>query len=113
LCTNDQLTEAQEIVHLYSPFESIPVSSITSQGIDELRSGIMTMLHGPPIKISVIPPDDDGGMGLVELVARVHREALVIEVKIDSKSTRIYGWMGKANIARLTKDHPGQIQISI
>ena len=113
LCTNDQLTEAKEIVHFYSPFESIPVSSITSQGIDELRSGIMTMLHGPPIKISVIPPDDDEGMGLVKLVARVHREALVIEVKTDSKSTRIYGWMGKANIARLIKDHPSQIQISI
>jgi hypothetical protein len=73
----------------------------------------MTMLHGPPIKISVIPPDDDEGMGLVKLVARVHREALVIEVKTDSKSTRIYGWMGKANIARLIKDHPSQIQISI
>ena len=113
LCTTDQLNEAKEIVHYYSPFESILVSSVTGHGIDELRSGIMTMLHGPPINISVIPPIDEDGAALVELVARVYREALVIEVEVAPESTKISGWMGKANIARLTKDHPQQIQISI
>ncbi len=112
LCTTDQLNEAKEIVHYYSPFESILVSSVTGHGIDELRSGIMTMLHGPPINISVIPPIDEDGAALVELVARVYREALVIEVEVAPESTKISGWMGKANIARLTKDHPQQIQIS-
>jgi uncharacterized protein YqiB (DUF1249 family) len=71
------------------------------------------MLHGPPINISVIPPIDEDGAALVELVARVYREALVIEVEVAPESTKISGWMGKANIARLTKDHPQQIQISI
>jgi|TARA_B100001996_G_C18668719_1_gene595861 GTP-binding protein HflX len=113
LCTTDQLNEAKEIVHYYSPFESISVSSVTGYGIDELRSGIMTMLHGPPININVIPPIDEDGAALVELVARVYREALVIEVEVEPESTKISGWMGKANIARLTKDHPQQIQISI
>ena len=72
----------------------------------------MTLLHGPPIRISVIPPKNEEQLELVELVARVHREALVIEVEVDSKYTKILGWIGKANLARLTKDHPEQIQIS-
>ena len=112
LCTAEQISEAREIVHFYSPFESISVSSTTGIGIDELRSGIMTLLHGPPIGISVIPPKDEEQLELVELVARVHREALVIEVEVDPKYTKILGWIGKANLARLTKDHPEQIQIS-
>jgi len=37
---------------------------------------------------------------------------LVIEVEENSDYTKISGWMGKANISRLTKDHPIQIQIS-
>jgi len=113
LCTEDQLREAKEIVHFYSSFESASVSSVTGQGIDELRSSIMTMLHGPPIKIKVSPPEDDDGIELVELVSRVYRETLVIEVEVDSNQTKISGWMDKANIARLIKDHPNQIQISI
>ena len=72
----------------------------------------MTMLHGPPIKINVMPPKDEGDVELVELVSRVYREALVIEVEVDSDLTKISGWMDKANIARLTKDYPSQIQIS-
>ena len=113
LCTDEQLREAKEIVHFYSSFESSSVSSVTGQGIDELRARIMTMLHGPPIKINVYPPKDDGDMGLVELLSRVYRETLVIGVEEDSNQTKISGWMDKANIARLMKDHPNQIQISI
>ncbi|MBL6884058.1 MAG: hypothetical protein ISR09_06710, partial [Candidatus Thalassarchaeum sp.] len=112
LCTAEQISEAREIVHFYSPFESISVSSTTGIGIDELRSGIMTLLHGPPIGISVIPPKDEEQLELVELVARVYREALVIEVEVDPEYTKILGWIGKANLARLKKDHPEQIQIS-
>ena len=73
----------------------------------------MTMLHGPPIKINIYAPKDDGDMGLVELVSRVYRETLVIGVEENSNQTKISGWMDKANIARLMKDHPNQIQISI
>jgi len=72
----------------------------------------MTLLHGPPIGIHVIPPKNEEQLELVELVSRVYREALVIEVEVDSEYTKISGWMGKANLARLTKDHPEQIQIS-
>ena len=112
LCTEEHLRDAKEIVHFYSSFESLSVSSVTGQGIDELRSSIMTMLHGPPIKINVMPPKEEGDVELVELVSRVYREALVIEVEVDSDLTKISGWMDKANIARLTKDYPSQIQIS-
>ena len=58
------------------------------------------------------PPQNEEQLELVELLARVYREALVIEVEVDSEYTKISGWMGKANLARLTKDHPEQIQIS-
>lgn len=112
LCTTEQISEAREIVHFYSPFDSVSVSSTTGIGIDELRSEIMTILHGPPIGIRVIPPRNEEQLELVELLARVYREALVIEVEVDSEYTKISGWMGKANLARLTKDHPEQIQIS-
>ena len=112
LCSAEQIIEAEEIVHFYSPFESLSVSSATGQGIDELRSGIMTILHGPPIDISILPPQNEGEIELIELVSRVYREALVIGVEENSEYTKISGWMGKANISRLTKDHPTQIQIS-
>ena len=112
LCSAEQIIEAEEIVHFYSPFESLSVSSATGQGIDELRSGIMTILHGSPIDISIFPPQNEGEIELIELVSRVYREALVIEVEENSEYTKISGWMGKANISRLTKDHPIQIQIS-
>jgi 50S ribosomal subunit-associated GTPase HflX len=112
LCTEEEVLEAKEIVHYYSPFESVAVSAISGQGIDELRSGIMTVLHGPPVIISVNPPQKEGDLELVELIARVHREALVIDVQVNSENTQISGWMGKANMARITKDHPVQIEIN-
>ena len=113
LCSEEQIEEAKEVVHSYSPFKSIAVSSIVGQGINELRSAIMTMLHGPPVKISVNPPQEEGDFELVELIARIYREALVIDVEVNSDNTQISGWMGKANMARITKDHPEQIQINV
>ena len=113
LCSEEQIEEAKEVVHYYSPFKSIAVSSIGGQGINELRSAIMTMLHGPPVKISVNPPQEEGDVELVELIARIYREALVIDVEVNSDNTQISGWMGKANMARITKDHPEQIQIIV
>jgi len=113
LCSEEQIEEAKEVVHSYSPFKSIAVSSIVGQGINELRSAIMTMLHGPPVKISVNPPQEEGDFELVELIARIYREALVIDVEVNSDNTQISGWMGKANMARITKDHPEQIQIIV
>ncbi len=112
ICTDEKILEAKEIVHYYSPFESIAISAISGQGIDELRSGIMTMLHGPPVRISVNPPQKEGDLELVELIARVYREALVIDVEVNSENTLISGWMGKANMARIIKEHPVQIQIN-
>ena len=113
LCSEEQIEEAKEVVHYYSPFKSIALSSIGGQGINELRSAIMTMLHGPPVKISVNPPQEEGDFELVELIARIYREALVIDVEVNSDNTQISGWMGKANMARITKDHPEQIQINV
>ena len=113
LCSEEQIEEAKEVVHYYSPFKSIAVSSIGGQGINELRSAIMTMLHGPPVKISVNPPQEEGDVELVELIARIYREALVIDVEVNPDNTQISGWMGKANMARITKDHPEQIQINV
>ena len=52
------------VVFGYGP-EIIPISG---QGIDELRSGIMTVLHGPPVIISVKPPQKEGDLELVELI---------------------------------------------
>ena len=72
----------------------------------------MTVLHGPPVIISVNPPQKEGDLELVELIARVHREALVINVQVNSENTQISGWMGKANMARITKDHTVQIEIN-
>ena len=72
----------------------------------------MTVLHGPPVIISINPPRNEGDLELVELIARVHREALVIDVQVNSENTQISGWMGKANMARITKDHPVQIEIN-
>ena len=113
ICSTEQIEDAKEIVHYYSPFECIAVSSISGQGINELRSGIMTMLHGPPVKICVSPPREKGDIELVELIARIYREALVIDVEVKSDKTQISGWMGRANMARITKDHPVQIQIDV
>ena len=113
LCSEEQIEEAKEVVHYYSPFKSIAVSSIGGQGINELRSAIMTMLHGPPVKISVNPPQEEGDVELVELIARIYREALIIDVEVNPDNTQISGWMGKANMARITKDHPEQIQINV
>ena len=42
----------------------------------------------------------------------INKETGAILVEVDPKYTRILGWIGKANLARLTKDHPEQIQIS-
>mgnify|MGYP001308999244 CR=1 FL=1 len=113
ICSTEQIEDAKEIVHYYSPFECIAVSSISGQGINELRSGIMTMLHGPPVKIYVFPPREKGDIELVELIARIYRDALVIDVEVKSDKTQISGWMGRANMARITKDHPVQIQIDV
>ena len=113
LCSEEQIEDAKEVVHYYSPFKSIAVSSIGGQGINELRSAIMTMLHGPPVKISVNPPQEEGDVELVELIARIYREALIIDVEVNPDNTQISGWMGKANMARITKDHPEQIQINV
>ncbi|RZD33978.1 MAG: hypothetical protein CXT72_06960 [Methanobacteriota archaeon] len=58
LCTAEQLQEAKEIVHYYSPFEAIPVSVISGGGIEELRSAILTQLHGPPVQVNIIHPEE-------------------------------------------------------
>ena len=52
------------------------------------------MLHGPPVKISVNPPQEEGDVELVELIARIYREALVIDVEVNSDNTPFQvGWV--------------------
>ena len=112
LCTAEQLQEAKEIVHHYSPFEVIPVSTMSGGGIEELRSAILTQLHGPPVQVNIIHPEESSEIELAALVARVHRDALVIDIEVDKELTKIYGWIDIASQSRLTKEFPTQINIS-
>ena len=112
LCTAEQLQEAKEIVHHYSPFEVIPVSTMSGEGIEQLRSVILTQLHGPPVQVNIIHPEESSEIELAALVARVHRDALVIDIEVDKELTKIYGWIDIASQSRLTKEFPTQINIS-
>ena len=112
LCTAEQLQEAKEIVHYYSPFEVIPVSTMSGGGIEELRSAILTQLHGPPVQVNIIHPEESSEIELAALVARVHRDALVIDIEVEKEQTKIYGWIDIASQSRLTKEFPTQINIT-
>ena len=112
LCTAEQLQEAKEIVHHYSPFEVIPVSTMSGGGIEELRSAILTQLHGPPVQVNIIHPEESSEIELAALVARVHRDALVIDIEVEKELTKIYGWIDIASQSRLTKEFPTQINIT-
>ena len=112
LCTAEQLQEAKEIVHYYSPFEAIPVSTMSGGGIEELRSVILTQLHGPPVQVNIIHPEESSEIELAALVARVHRDALVIDIEVEKELTKIYGWIDIASQSRLTKEFPTQINIT-
>lgn len=112
LCTAEQLQEAKEIVHYYSPFEVIPVSTMSGGGIEELRSAILTQLHGPPVQVNIIHPEESSEIELAALVARVHRDALVIDIEVEKELTKIYGWIDIASQSRLTKEFPTQINIT-
>ena len=112
LCTAEQLQEAKEIVHYYSPFEAIPVSTMSGEGIEQLRSVILTQLHGPPVQVNIIHPEESSEIELAALVARVHRDALVIDIEVEKELTKIYGWIDIASQSRLTKEFPTQINIT-
>ncbi|MEO2243090.1 MAG: hypothetical protein ABGX49_05425, partial [Candidatus Poseidoniia archaeon] len=49
---------------------------------------------------------------LAALIARVHREAMVIDVMTRKDKTEIRGWIDEASAARLEKEHPEQVEIN-
>jgi hypothetical protein len=81
-------------------------------GIEELRSVILTQLHGPPVQVNIIHPEESSEIELAALVARVHRDALVIDIEVEKELTKIYGWIDIASQSRLTKEFPTQINIT-
>jgi len=108
LCDEEDLRKAVSAVEEVGLLKPLIVSAHTGAGLEELRAAILTALHGPPLTLTL----STGEEPLTALIARVHREAMVIDVMTRKDKTEIRGWIDEASAARLEKEHPEQVEIN-
>jgi len=111
LASDQQKTAAADLV------ESIPldtpyiVSSVTGEGMDVLRDGIITSLYGDPIRLRILPATDENQVELAEIRAICHQQGVVVDEQQVGENTELLLWLDAATAARLFSRFPKQVEL--
>ncbi len=89
------------------------VSSVTGEGLDELRQSILTRLHGTPNRLRLHPPTKEGEIPLSALIAELYERGLPVDspeqMNNEAEAIELECWIDAASLGRMRHAHPRQI----
>lgn len=74
--------------------DAVMISALTGEGLEALVERVATVLPRPPVEVTVLVP-----FGRDELVARLHRDALVLSSEVTEEGTLVSARVGEAEFA--------------
>jgi len=74
--------------------DAVMISALTGEGLEALVERAATVLPRPPVEVTVLVP-----FGRDELVARLHRDALVLASEVTEEGTLVSARVGEAELA--------------
>ena len=88
-------------------------SSSSSNGIEELRSGILTRLHGPPIEIQITHSSLANARPLAAIESQIRRMAMVREREVNDQGLRMIAWIDPIDWFRLQESLGSRVSVII
>ncbi|MFL2976286.1 MAG: GTPase [Candidatus Thalassarchaeaceae archaeon] len=100
-CSDEHLVEVQRALQLLSVEDAVVTSSSSSDGIEDLRSGILTRLHGPPIEMQISDTSLPNARPLAAIESQIRRMAMVREREVNDQGLRMIAWIDPVDWFRL------------
>ena len=102
-CSEEHLEEVQTALRLFRIEDAIVTSSSSSSGIEVLRSGILTRLHGPPIEMQINHSSSPNARPLAAIESEIRRMAMVRKREVNHQGLRMIAWIDPIDWSRLRK----------
>ena len=102
-CSEEHLKEVQSALRLFRIEDAVVTSSSSSNGIEVLRSGILTRLHGPPIEMQITHSSLANARPLAAIESQIRRMAMVRKREVNDQGLRMIAWIDPIDWFRLQK----------
>ncbi len=110
LASKQQKKAASDLVESLALHTPYILSSVTGDGMDGLRDGILRSLYGKPLRLQLLPATGEGHAEIAEIRAACHQQGVVIEEnEQEGDSTELLLWLDEATAARLFTRFPDQL----
>lgn len=103
----------ESVLELGMP-EALLASTVTGEGLDELRQEILNRLHGTPRRLRLHPPTEEGDVPVAALIAELYEQGLPTEhpeqVNDGVEVVEVECWIDAASLGRMQRAHPRQVE---
>jgi len=107
-----QLEAASSIVEALALPPALAVSSSTGEGIEALRDQILTMLHGAPVDLVILFPQEEGDLAVGAWMAQCHEIGAIISSEPNAEGgVECRLWVEEGDLARLLVKASGQVRV--
>lgn len=114
LIGDDARARARESVLDLGMPDPLLASTVTGEGLDELRQAILNQLHGSPRRLRLHPPTEEGDVTLAALIAELYERGLPVEHPGQEndgvEAVELECWIDAASLGRMQRAHPRQVE---
>ena len=114
LVEDDARARAREKVLDMGMSDPLFASTVTGEGLDELRQLILNRLHGAPRRLRLHPPIEGEEVAVAALIAELYERGLPVEhpelVNDGTEPVELECWIDAATLGRMQSAHPRQIE---
>ena len=102
-CNESHVNAVTQALDSFGVSDTILTSSTSFEGIENLRSSILTRLHGPPISFRVLPPNSASDRPIAAIESEIRRNSMVKERKMTDEGLHLVAWIDPADWGRLNR----------
>ena len=92
-CSKEHAIEVFQALEKFGVSDAVITSSSSSKGIETLREGILTRLHGPPIEMFINHSFNPNHRPLAAIESQIRRMAMVKERSINDEGLKMIVWI--------------------
>ena len=108
-CSEEHVKEVERALEIFGVDDAVITSSTSTKGIETLRSGILTRLHGPPIVMQITHSSSPNNRPLAAIESQIRRMALVQEREVNDEGLRMVAWIDPIDWQRLQQSFDSRI----
>tara|TARA_B100001741_G_C16264695_1_gene464747 strand:- start:10 stop:627 length:618 start_codon:yes stop_codon:yes gene_type:complete len=102
-CSESHVFAVTQALDAFGVSDTILTSSTSSEGIEQLRSSILTRLHGPPMSFLILPPNKESDRPIAAIESEIRRNSMVRERRMTDEGLRLVAWIDLADWGRLNR----------